>query len=971
MLDINWSDVVNVITSIAPYLIAIGIVLVVAIAVTVAVNKRTVKAVAVRKLAHSETWLMALVASVVAIMLMLYGPLYGLLNNATLERRMLQESTIQKADELGPDIQREAITLLQNHDGHLPLDGKKLNVFGWASTNPVYGGTGSGALSDTYPTVSLLDGLRKAGFRVNNELTKLYTSYRADRPEVSLFSQDWTLPEVPEAQYSNKLLSDARDFSDEAVVVIARGGGEGADLPANMKSKGLTYTNNSKDYDDFSAGQHFLELSKTERDMIDMVTKNFDNVTVVYNGANTFEMSFVKQYPQIKSVLWCPPAGQAGFIALGEVLSGETNPSGKTSDTFATDLKRNPSFNNFGSFTWNNMKEFRISKNDAFAANALPTFVNYVEGIYVGYKYYETAAVEGAIDYDDVVQYPFGYGLSYTTFDQRMGDISYNKKTGTVKFNVTVTNTGTTAGKDVVEIYDNPPYTNGGIEKASSNLIAFKKTRLLKTNESQTVPIEFNVEDLASYDYRHAKAWVLEAGDYVISTNSDSHTVIDSRTLTVDDDVIYGSRNNTHNGDKTVATNAFDNAAGDVTYLSRANHFGNLEQATAAPSNFTMNDELKATFSNNGSYKPKSYDKGSDTMPTTGARNQVRLADLYGAKYDDSRWNQLLDELTVDDMDNLIALGGYGTQAVRRIGKIALTDLDGPAALNNNFTGVGSVGFPSSTAFACTWNVDLTKEFGNIIGDMAHDMDASGWYAPSMNLHRSPFGGRNFEYYSEDPFLTGTLASSEISGAKDRGVYAFMKHFALNEQETNRWSMLTTWSNEQAIRETYLKPFEMAVKDGGAQAVMSSYNYIGTTYAGADYALLNTVLRDEWGFRGMVLSDYFAGFGFQNADQMIRSGNDSMLSTTDVTNHVTDRSATSVRAMRNAAHNILYTAVNGYHYEHGEPSVSIPIWQTIAWIVVGMLGVMLVVLEVIAIKRFLSIRKENSLRMLAQSPEQE
>lgn len=512
MLDINWSDVVNVITSIAPYLIAIGIVLVVAIAVTVAVNKRTVKAVAVRKLAHSETWLMALVASVVAIMLMLYGPLYGLLNNATLERRMLQESTIQKADELGPDIQREAITLLQNHDGHLPLDGKKLNVFGWASTNPVYGGTGSGALSDTYPTVSLLDGLRKAGFRVNNELTKLYTSYRADRPEVSLFSQDWTLPEVPETQYSNKLLSDARDFSDEAVVVIARGGGEGADLPANMKAKGLTYTNNSKDYDDFSAGQHFLELSKTERDMIDMVTKNFDNVTVVYNGANTFEMSFVKQYPQIKSVLWCPPAGQAGFIALGEVLSGETNPSGKTSDTFATDLKRNPSFNNFGSFTWNNMKEFRISKNDAFAANALPTFVNYVEGIYVGYKYYETAAVEGAIDYDDVVQYPFGYGLSYTTFDQRMGDISYNKKTGTVKFNVTVTNTGTTAGKDVVEIYDNPPYTNGGIEKASSNLIAFKKTRLLKTNESQTVPIEFNVEDLASYDYRHAKAWGAGSG---------------------------------------------------------------------------------------------------------------------------------------------------------------------------------------------------------------------------------------------------------------------------------------------------------------------------------------------------------------------------------------------------------------------------------------------------------------------------
>ena len=321
-------------------------------------------------------------------------------------------------------------------------------------------------------------------------------------------------------------------------------------------------------------------------------------------------------------------------------------------------------------------------------------------------------------------------------------------------------------------------------------------------------------------------------------------------------------------------------------------------------------------------------------MPTTGAKNGLKLSDMYGKDYDDADWDKLLDQLTFDDMDNLIANGGYGTQAVKSVGKIQLTDADGPASLNNNFTGVGSIGFPASTAFACTWNRDLAKQFGEMIGDMAHDMHVAGWYAPAMNIHRSAFSGRTFEYFSEDSLLSGAMASNEISGAKSKGVYSFMKHFALNDQETNRTKMVCTWTNEQAIRETYLKPFEMSVKEGGAQAVMSSFNYIGNTYAGASSNLLQTVLRGEWGFKGFVLTDYFGGYGYQNADQEVRAGNDSMLATTKITNHITDKSATSVKAMRQAAHNILYTAANSWQYANGEPKVATPIWKTamyVAW----------------------------------------
>ena len=588
----------------------------------------------------------------------------------------------------------------------------------------------------------------------------------------------------------------------------------------------------------------------------------------------------------------------------------------------------------------------------------IPSFVNYVEGIYVGYRFWETAAAEGLIDYDASVVYPFGYGLTYTSFTQEMGEIT--ESDGQISFDVTVTNTGDVAGKDVVEVYYNPPYTNGGIEKASANLIAFEKTEILEPGASETVTISFNAEDMASYDYQNAQAYVLEAGDYVISINSDSHNVIASQTYNVPETITY-SGENTRSTDQAEVTNQFDAAAGDVTYLSRADGFANYEEATAAPASLSMSDEHKETFLNNGNYNPEDYNDDADEVPTTGASNGLELADLRGVDYDDAQWDELLDQLTVSDMDQLIALGGYQTVALSSINKVQTIDCDGPASINNNFTGTGSVGFPSAVMIASTWNKDIATAFGESIGKMADEMGVSGWYAPAMNIHRSAFAGRNFEYYSEDSLLSGRIAAAAVQGAEEYGVYAYIKHFALNDQETNRNSMICTWSNEQAIREIYLKPFEIAVKEGGADAVMSSFNYIGTEWAGGYAPLCNTVLRDEWGFQGFVLTDYFGVYGYMNSDQAIRNGTDCMLVSYDTdTNHVKDQtSATSVQAMRQACKNILYTVVNSRAYDPENLDTGMMGWQIAAIVIDVFFAAVIIGLEVVAVRKFFRRRSDE------------
>jgi len=624
MLAINMDDVINVLNSCKPYLIALGVVLALAIVVTVACMKLKKP---VKKLVRKEAWIAFLLAVVVIVNLICFIPMSSMISLA-MGNGTITDETSDESTALVQEIAEEGIVLLKN-DGTLPLAAdSNLNVFGWASTNPCYGGTGSGALSDAYPTVSLLQGLEDAGFNLNTELSDFYTAYRADRPEVGMWAQDWTLPEPTADSYTDEMMANAKEFSDTAMVVITRVGGEGADLPTDVSK--VTYTDNSTEYKDFEAGEHYLQLDRTERDMLDLVCSNFDNVIVVYNGANAMELGFINEYSQIKSAIWCPGTGQSGFEALGEIVAGTVNPSGKTSDTFVADLTATPTWNNFGYFKYDNMDEYAYTSNNFKTGEeetALPSFVNYVDGIYVGYRFYETAAAEGLINYDDTVVYPFGYGLSYTTFTQEMGAISEDN--GTISFDVTVTNTGDVAGKDVVEVYYNPPYTNGGIEKASANLIQFEKTEVLQPGDSQTITVSFDAEDMASYDTYGAGCYVLEAGDYQISINSDSHNVIDSQTYTVASTVTY-DESNPRSTDETAAVNEFAYAEGDVTYLSRADEFANYADATAAPASMSMSDEAKATFLNNSNYNPEDYNNDSDEMPTTGAKNGIKLADLRG-----------------------------------------------------------------------------------------------------------------------------------------------------------------------------------------------------------------------------------------------------------------------------------------------------------------------------------------------------
>ncbi|WP_029233227.1 glycoside hydrolase family 3 N-terminal domain-containing protein [Butyrivibrio sp. VCB2006] len=980
MLSINMADVINVLNSIKSYLIAIGVIIAVAIVIMIAVMKLKKST---KKLVRGTALVAMLTGIVVCVNMILTGPMSTMLDlvsgKGTISKQTSDETTV-----LAQDIAREGIVLLENDSNTLPVaSGSKLNVFGWASTNPILGGAGSGALNDAYDTIDLLASLKSAGIETNEELTKFYTDYKADRPVVGMWNQDWTLPEPNVSLYTDSLISNAKSYSDTAMIVISRSGGEGADLPANMTAvvdgsfkDGTTYTAGTYDDtlnegNDWDAGDHYLQLTNREEEMIDLVCANFDKVILVYNGANAFELGFIKDHPQIKSVLWAAGMGHVGMKALGEIVTGEVNPSGRTIDTYVYNMKETPWWNNFGDFNYTNMEDFAYVSTGftGVETKAEVSFINYVEGIYVGYKFYETAAVEGLIDYDSIVQYPFGYGLSYTSFEQTMGDIT--ESNGTISFDVTVTNTGSVAGKDVVEVYYNPPYENGGIEKASANLVEFAKTSMLEPGASETITISFAAEDMASYDYQNAKAYVLDAGDYEISINKDSHNVIDSRTYSVGTTVTYDGTNK-RESDKITATNTFDFANGGLEYLSRADGYANYAKATAAPTDYNMPADAKATFYNISNYlTPEATAADEDpnaAAVTTGATTSLTLKDLRGVAKDDAKWDELLNSMSLDDMNALISLGGYQTNSVESIGKVRTNDCDGPASINNNFTGVGSLGFPVGVTIAATFNKDLAYSFGDYIGKMANEMDVSGWYAPAMNIHRTAFAGRNFEYYSEDGVLSGKIASEATKGSWANGVYAYVKHFAFNDQEGNRCDMLCTWTNEQAAREIYLKPFEISVKNVEMTAVMSSFNYIGNRWAGGCKELLKTVLRDEWGFNGFVLTDYFGVYGYMSSDQAIRNGTDCMLvNYPTATNNVQFRDTNGAQqAMREATKNILYTVVNSRAYAPENLKEGMASWKILMIVLDVVFGALMVCLMAVFCKNFKKNREKEAAAETAQ-----
>ena len=834
---------------------------------------------------------------------------YAMIINTYFSASQINQSEVKKTTEqamaLTEKIEGEGAVLLENKNEVLPLQNQKVNVFGYASRNVVYGGTGSGGGKEDN-NVDLQQGLKNAGFQVNDQLTTFYDDRYVPREKVNihkLVGGDFNIHEPKASEYSESLLTSAKEFSDTALVVFSRNSGEGADI-----------TNEMKGYAGGTAGKHYLELSDDEAATLDLVKENFDKVVVILNSSFPMELGFLDD-EKIAGALWIGGPGSVGFNAVGEILAGEVNPSGRLVDTYAYDETSAPSFNNIGEFPYSN-SEFDYEK-DTWHYK----YINYAESIYVGYRYYETRYIDnqtGKMDeaaYEKAVQYPFGYGLSYTNFKQEITNFKVDGNEA--KMTVKVTNTGKKAGKDVVQLYYTPPYTIGGIEKSHVVLSGFAKTQELAPNQSEEVNLSFDVENMASYDEKQNKAYVLEKGNYEIKLMNNSHDVIDSKNYEVAKDIVFDQENK-RESDELSATNQFEDAKGDVQYLSRWNWEETMPKEMAQPKEASK-ELLKAL-------KDQSVNEGK-ADPIKFKKHGLELYDLKGVDYDDPKWDQLLEQLSVKDMENLITYGGFQTLAINSVKKPATIDADGPAGINHLVSQAHGNQYTSEVVVASTWNTELVEEMGAALGKEAKASNITGLYLPGVNIHRSPFGGRNFEYYSEDALLSGKIGSSLSKGAMDQGSYVFMKHFAMYDQETRRYEFPTgaaTWSTEQAMREVFLKPFEIAVKDSGITGIMSSYNRIGPKWVGESEALLQNVLRDEWGFRGTVISDFYKP-QYMNVDQGLSAGNDLVLYLLPTKlNNVTTDTDWGQQNMRKASHNILYTVVNSHAYEVAETHV--PNW---------------------------------------------
>ena len=820
---------------------------------------------------------------------------------------MAVDDATAASKEITTRIEEEGIVLLENKDNTLPLNAEKntkVNVFGQSSTAIVYGGAGSGA-SDETDNVTLQEGLKQAGFDVNEDLTKFYEDHKTKKKGQNVFNLkggDYNINEPATSEYSDKLISDAKEFSDTAIVVFSRNGGEGGDLPMDMAS----YTGGDE-------GKHYLELQSCEQEMLSMVEKNFEHVIVLVNSSNAMELGFLED-KNVDAALWIGGPGSTGCVAVGEVLSGAINPSGRLVDTYAYDLTTAPAYYNAGDFTYTSNGE-----------DTSEHYVEYAEGIYVGYRYYETRYVDNATGkcdedaYGKVVQYPFGYGLSYTSFEQKI--THHEVKDGKINIEIEVKNTGKVAGKDVAQVYVTAPYTNGGIEKSFVELEGFAKTGMLEPGKSEKVTVSFDVEDMAAYDYVEQGCYVLEKGTYEIKLMNNAHDVLDSFTYDVEDTIVY-NEDNARSSDKTAAVNTFDFVAGDVNYVSRSDWEGTLptERVEKKEATAEILDQLNLDNINKLYVNPSNE---GDKI-TTGADNGLTLSDMAGVPYDDEKWDKLLDELSVDEMAKLMGYGGFSTVEIASIDKVSTIDIDGPAGLNALTSDISGVQFPSEAVIGSTYNVELVDEMGQTYAQEANAHGVVGLYAPGLNIHRTPFSGRNFEYYSEDPVLNGKLGAAMTRGCNSMGVYCYPKHFALNDQETNR-SGVCVWSNEQAMREIYLKAFEIVVKEGNNHGLMSSYNRIGTVWSGGCKELLTNVLRGEWGFEGAVATDY-ANAKLLNADQALMAGGDLMLSTTGAT--LSDKVTGSIEGqqkLRQASKNVLYMVVNSRAYTN-PVEMGFPYW---------------------------------------------
>lgn len=725
-------------------------------------------------------------------------------------------------------IEGEGIVLLKNEENILPLDGKKLNVFGVGSVCPFFGGAGSGCITSENP-VSFYDALDARGIEYNAELRSLYekecgtsaiptTSHPVVNNALGLILTKSSLPEMSVSLLTDDIMNNAKAYSDTALVMISRTSAEGADLT-----------------------QDVLRISDEERALIEKLNNNFENIIVLFNISNIIEMGFVDEYENIKAAaaIWIP--GEFGMLSVADMLTGEINPSGRLADTVAYNVSDHPSGVCFGTNEYDGGEYY----------------VEYLEGIYVGYRYFETFA-------KDKVQYPFGYGLSYTEFSQELTDYSFDD--GKVNAMVKVTNTGDVAGKETVQLYYSAPYYKGGIEKSEICLGGYDKTRLLEPGESETLTVSFDIDDMASYDHKNHEAWILEKGTYKIILGKNVREHIDTFQYVQAEDKIMKYDNKTG----AEIENRFDDVYNGFPVLSRADYEGTypvFRQLTAT-------DEIK-----NVDKIPEKTTEG--TAPVTGAvyDETIMLEDVYE---NPELMDKFLDQLTVNEMVMMVIDGGYGTRGVERLGIPQTWDNDAPSSVKGQngiaFTDSGTA-YPCEVAVACTWNIDLAEEMGKCVGIEARDIGTDIWYAPGVNIHRNPAGGRNYEYYSEDPVLSATMASSVITGCYSEGLVVTIKHFALNDQESHREGVFT-WADEQTMREIYLKAFEMPIKESPCLGVMSAFNRLGTNWCGGSSALLNDLLRGEWGFEGFVVSDYswnFTGIGYMSPIIAVYNGNDTLL----------------------------------------------------------------------------------------------
>ena len=874
----------------------------------------------------------------------------------------------------------EGLVLLKNDNSFLPLaSGAKLSIFGLSSASGDFGGSGSGDIE--IKSDSLAGALQKAGYEINPTLSA-FTAQSGHKhgtgagPGAGDAMGDWKVDEIPYSEYTDEVKASYALYGDAAIVVLNRHDGEGSDLPREMGRFG-----NNPD-------KHYLELSDEEESLLKGIKESgqFSGTILVLNMANPLELGFLeKEEYGVSACVWYAGTGTDGIFSVADIFSGKISPSGRLVDTYAYDSLSSPVMQNFG--------DFRFLK-----ADGTPTgysYMNYAEGIYMGYRYYETRYEDtvlhtenvGDYDYATTVQFPFGFGMSYTSFE--WSDFTAQLKDDTVTATVTVKNTGSMPGKDVVEIYAQAPYLKGGVEKSAVVLAGYAKTHELKSGESEKVTVSFALKDIASYDFQANKTWILDAGTYYVTAAHDAHdavnNILNAKGYTVNDgmtDAGSAALTGTFALDSlqllntgvtgNEVTNQFANAElADAVYLSRSNwsvmdnqglRYSTKEveglskntDAAGTAGTTVISDELAAAFAAFGADTVDLAQVASGNYPTKddyiyGATPEVpvTLAEMKGLAYDDPKWEDLLNQTKLSEQHILYNNSGYGTKAIEAIQKPKSFEYDGPAGISNFVTGKSGFGFPNTIVLAATWNPELAEEYGSMIGEDAILTKTAGWYAPATNMHRSPFSGRNYEYFSEDPFQSGLITANIIKNVQAKGVYVYMKHFALNDQETNRGSngQVSIWAQEQAIRELYLKPFQMGVENGGAKGIMLAMNRIGSTWTGNHYPLLTNVCRGEWGFDGLFITDYIGSMNAELVDRLLAAGGNLILSTNEL--KLSDVKQDWCRAyLRDNTHKVLYIqanslAVNGLGADV-DFEVGTPIYKIALWILIGLLAIYLV-----------------------------